>query len=177
MTTGGTFSGDVFPWPTSSGPWAIKLGFAAVNGRVECVSVVVEPLAHTPSEALTRQVLRMIPLAKLINQVREEPGTDLRRLVGLARWSTLGELKQHGLGLLATTESAPRRGRHRLDETTIRKATQVYLDPRNGRAPTAAVARELNIARSTAAKYVRRARDMGLIAPTTPGRVSGAMAP
>jgi len=170
---GVVFSSHTFAWPGPPGPWLMRFGFAEVRGRVECVSILVEPGTIPPSEALTRQLLRAIPFAAMVNEIREEPDGDLRRLVGLRGWSSLGTLRKHGLGLLATREAARARGRPRLDQTLIREVAQVYLDPQYGRAPTAAVARHFHVSRSTAAKWVRRARDHELIAPTTPGRVSG----
>lgn len=73
-------------------------------------------------------------------------------------------------------------GRRRMDdEGLFRQVAAVYLDaftdPAKQRAPTKAVQEHFSVSHSTATKWVRRARQMGFLGETTPGKAGGLPSP
>lgn len=62
-----------------------------------------------------------------------------------------------------------RSGRARVSQERLSKVAEVYREHVNDR-PTEAVSRAFGVSHRTAARYVQRARDLGLLPPTVPGK-------
>lgn len=62
-----------------------------------------------------------------------------------------------------------RTGRSRTPRERLLKIAETYREHVNDR-PTEAVSRAFGVSHATAARYVRQARDAGLLPPTTPGK-------
>lgn len=156
-------------WPQENGPWALKLRFGAVDGRVECLGCEIGAADLRSPRVLSRRVLRDIPLGRLIDDVQSQPSSDLLSLVGMKLSSRLGDLTVRGLGPLADTKKPV--GRREISVDHLRKVADVYLT--DNRAPTKRVAHHFNTSHSTATKWVAKARREGLLKPTSAGKVSG----
>ncbi len=135
--------------------------FAVRNERVQCVGV---ELTHVRAEqAVTQDVVRRMPLAKLIEEVRKDPPRELTRLVLPGPFHLLGDMAQHNLGPLAAPEIPAQ-----LDQEFFRRVAAVYR--RSPSKPTTAVAEHFGVPQSRAANWVRRARSKGLLSPARPNR-------
>jgi len=155
-------------WPDRrSGPWQLHLGFAFFGGRVEFVSLQVEPLDPSAGPKLTSDVLRAIPVATLADEIRLDGPRELMDLAGLGRWVTVGEERDAGLGLLS------RVGRPRKHDYA--EVARVYAAAPTK--PTKAVAQAFDVPIETARNMVASARRRGFLEPTTRGRRSGMTAP
>ena len=152
------------------GPWKLEIELGAVSGRVECVGLEVKPLRRPSSEPLTVTTIREMPLHSLMQEQRLESSDDFLKLVGIELPAKVGSLGDAGLGILGI-ERPRQAGRPEVALDDIEKAAKVYLAAPT--APRKAVAKELGIGESTAAKWIQRARKLGLISPTTPGKRSG----
>ena len=151
------------------GPWEVEIRFGLVAGRVDCVGLEVRPVGDQPSEPFTTTVLRQIRLGRLSEELRRTADSDLRELVPFPKKPNVGQLGDVGLGPLAVARKRP--GPKGPDLAHYQKVARIYLDAKSK--PTKTVAAKLNMHHSTAAKHVKIARGLGLIAQTTRGRTSG----
>jgi hypothetical protein len=147
----------------------IVLRFAEVDGRMACVNVEIgadfegkEGLDPLP---VTTEVLRRIPLARL---VQESLWKAVRQYDAVASGAFSPSLAEHAKARLpaarASTERPKRPGRPRIyDEKHYEEVASVYRQHSGGRAPTKAVTEHFRVTKSTAAKWVARARQMGLL--------------
>ena len=182
-------STNSFGWrdPTG-GHWIVTFTWAEVNGRPEVIGVnirshldilygdirdgtaVVEVHPVGQPASMTRTVWRSFPAAQTIDKARRGSRRLLEKLAEEAPGS-LEEKNRKDLELYR--EPDPRRGgRPRLyDQDHFRKVADVYRDAwRRSNSPTQTVASRFNVSPSTAAKWVKRARDMGFLGKTTAGR-------
>jgi hypothetical protein len=156
-------------WPDeAAGPWQTEVEYGVVGGRVECVGLRVTSVSG--DMRLTSADLRKMPFADLLARARRDYPDDLERLLGLGPFIKVGDLQRLGLGLLADKHRGrpPSWGPEQLAELA-----NVYLRA-SAASPTKAVADHFHISRSAAAKLVAKARQAGLLAPTSRGKVSGA---
>lgn len=194
MTTPADFIGSVgTPWPDPlKGPWTVTAHFALVNGRSECVGLDVrsfkmvqrvddegqsraeyrvQPWAKP--QPVTGAVLRSLPVAGIARVLRQD-------LADLAHWRAADQsLDKRTRGMLAKRAGE-------LPETTYRVHSQEHYEQvaevyakayRRGEYPTKAVAEELKATRSAAAKWVARARALGLLGETEKTKAGGVVAP
>lgn len=126
---------------------------------------------------LTAVALRAIPIGRLVDEALESLAKDLE--TGLDRLDprdTPEPIRRSFERRLEAARKAAAKGRvgrrgHGLDH--YEEVARVYLAAK-ARRPTKAVMDHFNVERSTANKWVERARhDYGLLAPTTPGKPSG----
>ncbi len=166
-------------WPDPErGPWLVRATFGKVGEATEVVGLSVRSLGapdleerfrHAPPLEeglplpLTTEVWRALPVGRLMAQMKagtkkalHEAGLLEGRPGSAARWT------------------APRRR----DGVDLARVAEVYLEAqRAGCHPTEAVRTELGpMSKSAAAQRVSRARQAGLLGPTTRGRSSGAPA-
>ncbi len=145
----------VFRYPPPQGPWTITFEWAELDERLEVVSVTVA--AADGDRPVTTSDLRAIPLASLVNDARRQtvermPGdsVDMRKA---------------------------RSGRTRLDKTHFENVAAVYVNAhKTSKSPTKEVAEVFKVSKSTAAKWVGRARhdfDPPLLGPTAKGKAGG----
>jgi hypothetical protein len=139
-----------------------------------------------PPTPVTASALRSVPLGKLVNKflegLRENPRSASQRLVsGTAddMREAADELSGRHTALEAEAiqqlASEPRRGgRKGHGDDHYAAVAEVYATAwADGFHPTKAVAEHWSIAKTTAAKWVFRARDLGFLEPTTRGRPGG----
>lgn len=161
-------------WPhPKNGPWIVDLTWMEIDGRFECVGAAIRSCAVDAGDMdftgdlrpVTTTAWRDVPIAGIIDEERQlhhdwlaskaaNPVPELRDKI--ERWSPVsrpGPRPKHNLGEVATVY------------TTAWRA---------GTPPTKAVADELNVSRSAAAKLVARARTEGLLPATDKGRAQGA---
>ncbi len=142
-------------WPDAkAGPWRVELTFGLLDARIQCTGVQVSH--QTADRAISQDLLRRVPLAKLIEEVRKDPPQKLTRLVLPGPFYKVGEMAQHNLGLLAPPEIPAR-----LNDQFLERVAAIYR--RSPSKPTTAVAEHFGVSQTRAANWVRRARMKGLI--------------
>jgi hypothetical protein len=193
---------NVTDWTDRSGRvWTVRLGWAGLPDRLQCVAMDLRPAADEP-EPLTATLLRDLPLGRLIEGSRRVmtaqlaiAGSDLETLKKLAAARMTNPLVRRMIDAAIESSEAARqrardgveaivgaieqpKGRRPLyDDEHFKKVADVYLASwRSGSPnPTKDVAdhESFRVTRSTAAKWVARARSLGYLAETTQGRPSG----
>lgn len=165
------------------GPWALTYHWAEVNGRVECVGLDIRSFfmegddattyrpvwADTAAVPISASFLRSLPVASLVRRARLLLGAS-------AGWkaSKTGDKATRAVLRSVTAELAesPRR-LHGIEH--FQRVAEVYSAAwQRGDHPTKAVAEEMKATRSAAAKWVARARELGLLGPTDQRRAGGA---
>ena len=171
----------------------VVLRFAWVDGRAECVAMEVgadlgDPDAPEP-KPLTATNLRSILLGKLREQaarsyretvieaaeargfLNTDPSTadDERALAALRQW---GRVER------SVASAKPRRGRTgrpvERGPEHLAQVAEIYRKAfRAGERPTKVVAERWKVSRTTAAKWVARAREAGMLGATTQRRAGG----
>jgi hypothetical protein len=141
-------------------------------GRAHCAEVRVRALAL--GEPVTREVLRNIPLRRLLH--------DAVAGLSMKVTETLPDGAQVIEPLTASEREAlderfgrrPRRGSP-ITDASLRAVADRYREAvERGDPPTQSVARELNVARSTAARWVTKARERDFLGPALKGRAGEA---
>jgi hypothetical protein len=154
-------------WPNPKrGPWRVACKWADVDDYARLIGVEIESLVVQKGPALTMETLtasvwRKIPLdhvADLVLQKIRETQAEFN--VG----------PSEGKGPARKGRGA-KPGRRPLTTEDLQEVAAIYR--RGGTSPTKAVADQLHISRSAAAKRVVRAREAGLLAGTLQGRASG----
>ncbi len=180
-------------WPDSqSGPWFVRAHWADIDGTPACVGVElwkgVQPtedrtryraIRGAPQEGIGGTDLRSIPIGRVLealwSQQREECTSMLARVAERAaaggEEGTADFLR--GFAARISTTSPAQVRRPWADRSHFDAVAQVYREAlRDRRAPTLAVAEHFTVSHSTAAKWARRARELGLLSPTSRGRSS-----
>ncbi len=149
-------------WPDpDAGPWLVELTFGVLDGRVQCTGLQL--FHRSAAQAVTQDLVRRLPLARLIEEVRKDPPRDLTSLVLPGPFYVVGEMATHNLGLLSPPEIPAR-----LDEEFLGRVAGIYR--RSPSKPTTAVAERFGVSQTRAANWVRRARSKGLLPPARHGR-------
>ena len=142
----------------------VTLDYAFLNGRIEGKTLTVR-MHHEP---LTTSVLRDLPVGSWM-------AADRRRMWNRVAW------EQHRTGLTRKDRDRLRRqriavgkataGRPKVTDELLAEVAEVYRDANShGSAPTQAVADYFQRPRSTAAKWVQRARAEGFLGPAVERR-------
>ncbi len=161
------------------GAWDIGLAFAVVNQRLECIGVDLRSVPDGASPAgdhaslqrpITALLMRAIPWIRIVESERRAllsgdgpfdglEAPDPRSRQAAEKWhATVGRSGRR-----------PRYGPEHFEEVA-----RVYSDAWQRReAPTKAVAEHWTVSKSTAAKWVARTRDLGLLGPTRRGKAGG----
>ena len=157
--------------------WRIKLTFDQIGSSMECVGVEImgyafgaDPRAHQ-SKVLTAADLRAIPLAKLIKEGRGRVVALFREGLDAedADWRARVERE---LKRWERTRSLGRPPEYETDHW--REVAETYREAfRRGDPPTKAGAARFRLSHSAATKHVARARERGLLGPTTKGKAGG----
>jgi hypothetical protein len=136
--------------PDDDVPYEVRLHLVAADGRLVCQTVTVE--ATDQSGPVTAEGLRGIPLA------------------GLLRWGVREHARQQGRRFNPDPDVA----KDGPTPEALRAAATVYrLAYALGEPPTKAVSVSLGLTYSTAARWVAKAREAGLLGATTQGRAGG----
>jgi hypothetical protein len=165
-------------WPDErKGPLAVSFHWAEIAGRAECVGIDIRTFVEEPPprklrttgpaglQPVTASGIRRIPLTRLMDRAREAKGTASYLTAKRLKYVTekaRARAREH----LPLFEKPPRKGRGgrppEYDRAHFEQVAKIYR-----KAPTAkrtkAVADFFTVSSSAAAKWVRRARDMGLI--------------
>lgn len=148
------------------GGWSVELLWADIDGRVECVGLAV---VGEGSKPLTASVLRQLPLGSVITEGRR---AQMRRANAMAG-PVLTDLSPADLEALrgdaAERVSGLTARRRRYEPEHYQQVAAAYDEAiAAGIPPTAHVQQTLGLrTRSQAAKQVARARERGLLPPTT----------
>lgn len=152
-------------WPSSQrAKWTVTLEFGFVAGRVQCIGFSVR--STLVSESFTPALLRKIPIRKLIDEVLDNPTRELVQLAGLPPFNLLTDLASAGLEALRRPKSRAKAERGRpvvYGSEHYARVAEIYRA--SSRAPTQTVADEFDVNRTTAANWVRRCRQLGLLNP------------
>ncbi len=141
----------------------------------------------TRSKPVTASALRSVPLGKLVNEYLKElraagPSVASRRVVSgtaddhrEAADDLAGRHTESEAEAIQQLASEPRRGgRKGHGDDHYAAVAEVYATAwTDGVHPTEAVAEHWTVAKTTAAKWVSRARELGFLEPTTKGRPGG----
>ena len=169
------------PWPHPlRGPWSVTCHFAVVNGRRECVGIDVRSFKIDDDgayrllrrgsrlEVVTAALIRSLPVASLIRDLR-------RGLSDVARHAANDpeRSEEDRTTLLARSSELAKSPRRVHDDDHFARVADIYRDAWSaGDSPTKAVAEQMGTTRSAAAKWVSRARQLGLLGATEQ-RVAG----
>lgn len=154
-------------WQAPSGSkWRLEVTWATTDGRAEPVRLViqtvrsdsdwmvgkqVEPYPDEPMTAITATDLRAFPLASFLRGERDA-------------FSSMSS---------PLAKVFDRRKGKRITDEELRQVAAIYREAWSlGGNPTDAVAEQMNMARSTAAKRVMAARAAGHLPPASPGKAS-----
>jgi hypothetical protein len=184
----------VWEWPTRTPDGTrVVLRFAEVDGRVECVGLEVgadfNALNAPDPEPLTVTNLRKIHLPPLVEEAARHYLDWLReqeQIPGFLNTDAPTDYDQRILARLHEIARARRpaaTAKRRQGRTGrpvergpehLAQVAKVYTDAHLASLPpTRAVAEEWTVSRSTAAKWVARAREARLLGPTEPRKAGG----
>ncbi|SRR6266567_5516942 len=153
----------------------LVLSFAEVDGRVEVVRLEVGPDLARPARRdptpITSALLRRIDLARIASEGRSDYLRGIKALdAELRRGPPRRELALRRKAAQTSVRTGGR-GRKRLSAEEVEEAAAIYRAAhRERRSPTKAVAEALRISYPAAVKRVARAREQGLLPPTTKGK-------
>lgn len=176
------------PWTDPEGQqWLLRLHFAVVAGRFECVGMSLRSyllaeeeaaagdeweISTEPAKPLSAQHLRQIPLGRLVGQVRREAADVLASLsaADIAADDVAMPTPEEVSELVGQwrAENKGRGPRVPLDE--YRRVALAYTRGYRTGAPVEAVQQEFGLSRGGAEKRVAKARRLGFLPPTKPGR-------
>lgn len=178
-------------WPDpENGPWSVFGYWMKINGQRECVGLElwkgVEPTGKPRSlpqcvelpggpQPLASTDLRQIPIMRLVGELWERQrevgaGIDAELASGMPDTEEVRAWIEEWKDRSLFEEKPPRRRR---DRELLEQVATIYQQAvRNQKPPTKAVHKLLPCSYSTATKYVKQARDAGLLESTTQGRRS-----
>lgn len=152
---GETWSGNPLSWKDSeSRTWNVVLEWEKAEGAPRPIGI---SLSLTSGEGtLNSALLRELPIGTLarfdLQHKSPKPQKD--------SWSSIGLEKSRG----------PRRG-HALEPELLKVVARLYEEAlMSGQKPSQAIARQLNISPSTAAKRIMAARKQKFLGPAIPGK-------
>ncbi|WP_213004756.1 hypothetical protein [Paractinoplanes toevensis] len=140
-------------WPDpEGGPYQLTLIWTRVNGRPQVAGLHLDPISDG-APAVTTSLLRDLKLAEIMIEDRE----------------ALDHIPQVKLPADVVVE-----GMRPATVKRLRRAAEIYLAAwRAGERPTKEVGRRMNLTPAAAANLVRRAREAGLLPPTSAGVSQG----
>jgi Family of unknown function (DUF6214) len=145
------------------------------RGAARCVRLEVRA---PENGGIVTETLRAIPVGRLLHlgttdALMTRAQTPERGPVGSFGPATLEEQRQFYQRYANTRR--PRQGSPLTDETLAQVATVYRAALGRGDPPTATVAETMNVARSTAARWIASARERGLLGPAMRGRAGEAV--
>ncbi len=187
-------------WPDErTGPWYLRANWVEIDGRPECAGLIIwhgavqDPqnilayhhLPRSSPRAVRAAELRSLPIATIVERLRTKAHQQevqyRRQMKEHAERPDISELHAFLQAQAQLPDQfAPKPvGRKPLyDLTHFVRVAEIYLAAWGHTArPTTTVAEQLRVSRSTAAKWVGRAREMGLLGPATHGRPGAIVGP
>lgn len=152
-------------WEDPAGRWRYELRFELLDSRMQCVKIQL----HAPTGAgLTSADLRRFPIGRLFGEARV-------RMVAAEKWvaETVPDKRDEALAQVKAWEAsqAGRPGPKGLGGSHFAEVAELYRrEAALGRKPTKAVSTHYQVSKSAAAKWVARARTMGLLPPARKGK-------
>ncbi|GAA0719518.1 hypothetical protein Drose_05835 [Dactylosporangium roseum] len=151
-------------YPDDNGPWMLRMYWQTIDGRRECVGIKLSSMA-------TRAENRAVP------PPLQMPATGVPLTPGIVRELRIGDLIRAERERLDETRDAPAVRPAGLRESTWRRLQEVAAIYRAaysaGGKPTTAVAERFGLTVGGASSLVSRARDVGLLPPTSRGASQG----
>jgi hypothetical protein len=143
-----------------------------VAGRIDCVGLHIKP--YEVVESLNSAVLRSIPLARLAQQDARARLERAQALLADAQLTGDPQTERRARYLETNLPQAGRPGRKPDPDEHYRDIAAKYMQAlKDGiRSPTKHLAAQEHVDYSTAATWVRRARERGYIPATTRGKIT-----
>lgn len=140
-------------WPDPDmGPYKLTLLWSRANGRPQVAGLHLDPIADD-APAVTTSLMRDLKLAEIMIEDREQ-------LAHIPQLKAPAEVVIEGMRP-ATVKR-------------LQRAAEIYLAAwRAGEPPTKEVGRRMNLSPAASANLVRRAREIGLLPPTSAGVSQG----
>ena len=180
-------------WPDAKkGPNHIGIHFDVIDGEPLCVGVELwsrnppppdkrhrSPFLHQEdrAETIDTTLWRSIPIGRLLRESRARHEAFAHRLADPTSRVADGLAAVYPEGKPASSIRADGRrmlrhwqGRRRYPPEHFAEVARVYQSSVEGGRPTLSVAETFGVEKSTAAKWVARARNLGYLEPTTKGR-------
>lgn len=180
------------------GPWGIQAMWENINGRPECVGLTIwrgadqgdnshysyVPIPGQKLRPITATTVAELPIAKIIDELRDAAREHWRTMyaTGVSATAKAGVELPSELLFPSTSfeESEPRRpgAPRRYAGEHFEQVAEVYLEAwQAGRRPTQAVADAFRVSRTTAAKWISRARNSDLLTAGEQGKPGAAPGP
>jgi hypothetical protein len=153
-------------WPDQKGPFEITLDFRPLEGRMECVRFEVRLLWWDRPRPVTASLVRSIPLAKLIDRERSTFAPQRWEWPSDPAWAAADRR-------LWVARKRPKGGGRppKYDVNHYVEVVRIYGEAyARNRTSTRAVAAHFRVSETAAAKWVAKARKLGLLLPTTRGK-------
>jgi hypothetical protein len=150
-------------WPDEDGPWMLRLYWQTIDGRPECVGMKLSSMA-------TRAENRHVP------PHLQMPATGVPLTTGIIRDMKLGERISSGRKAVSPGRREVQRpvGLRESTFERLKEAARIYQEAfAAGGKPTTAVAEHYGLTVGGASNLVSRARDIGLLPPTSRGSSQG----
>jgi hypothetical protein len=166
---GGMAGWSPFTWPAEEGlPYRLELRVVYEDGRFVCDQLTVKRREGGPP--VTTEGLREVPIAALLRLAVESNVVRVRR--SATRDGDTSSWEMTWASPLALSERA-KGGGGPSDEDLRTVAALYQVAYATGQAPTRLVMNRLELPRSTASRWVRLARERGLLGPATPRKAGG----
>lgn len=173
-------------WTYKGEKYRVNLHFAMVDGRLECVGFEVGQRPDVrmeygsrglPLKKITSSLIRDIPLASLVDQYIKDVHLQERMEMDAGATNYLPEFeewKQRAKEVLKGLEAAKetkKGGRPGHPPEHYAEVAEIYARAyKERRSPLVAIQDHFSISKSTAAKWVSRCRELGLLPPTERGK-------
>jgi hypothetical protein len=170
ISLGGGLGGwSPFTWPAEEGlPYRLELRVVHEDGRFVVDQLTVKRREGGPP--VTTEHLREVPIAALLRLAVE---SNVVRVRGSAtREGDTSSWELEWASPLALSERA-KGGGGPSDEDLRTVAALYQVAYATGQAPTRLVMNRLELPRSTAGRWIRMARERGLLGPATPRKAGG----
>ena len=165
---GGLAGWSPFTWPAEEGlPYRLELRVVHEDGRFVVDQLTVKRREGGPP--VTTEGLREVPVAAFLRLAVE---SNVMRVGPTIRDGNTSPWKLTWASPLALSERA-KGGGGPSDEDLRTVAALYQVAYATGQAPTKLVMNRLDLPRSTASRWVRMARERGLLGPATPRKAGG----
>lgn len=174
-------------WPDRwKGPWCVSLYWLPIAGRFECVGFAVEldeklaPDIHLERRLITAQLIRSIPVGRLIEETRQRTGRDAASLAdGYESHGDAESARQERELADQFKAVGTQGGRPRMyPDAHYRDVARVYAVAwQSGSSPTKSVEELYHVSHSTAARWVHEARQRSFLGPTDKRKAGGILPP
>lgn len=155
-----------FTWPPDSArPFGVTIRLAGFGEQFDVSEVHLRTPPGAP-RPISAEMLRAVPLGQYVKEARSRLAAEFSTQVEDLMVTIITKREEAAAEILE-------RQRSRLGIDHYREVVRVYVEAMaSGQAPTAAVAEHFECPRSTAARWVSKAREIGLLDPAAAGKAS-----